>query len=185
MLAFVAYGVVLVTLIGFAVTRHSPAARESWAHLRDVATPFALPAAWLVAALATLGSLYLSEIAGLDPCQLCWFQRIAMYPLFLLLGIAALRADVYTARRYLVWFPLVGAAISVYHYQLERFPGQPTLSCGLDAPCSIPVVNIWGFASVPFMALAAFMLIATLLLLAREPEGVDDEPVQPAATVSA
>ncbi|MBV8194639.1 MAG: disulfide bond formation protein B [Candidatus Dormibacteraeota bacterium] len=136
-------------------------------------TPFTLPVAWIVAALATLGSLYLSEIAGLIPCQLCWFQRIAMYPLTLLLGIAALRGDVYTAKRYLVWIPMVGTVLAAYHYQLERFPSQPTLTCSLEAPCSVPVVDVWGFVSVPFMALAAFLLIATLLLMARDVDESD------------
>ncbi len=173
-LAMVADGLVLITIVAFALSRVSIAGRERWTAVRDGLTPFALPAAWLVAALATLGSLYLSEIAGLIPCQLCWFQRIAMYPLILLLGIATVRADVLTAKRYFVWLPLVGACISLYHYQLERFPSQPTLSCGLEAPCSVPVVDVWGFASVPFMALAAFLLIATLLLIAR------DEPMDAA-----
>ncbi|MBV8528989.1 MAG: disulfide bond formation protein B [Candidatus Dormibacteraeota bacterium] len=127
-----------------------------------------MPAAWLVAALATLGSLYLSEIAGLIPCQLCWFQRIAMYPLVALLGVATLRGDVAGAKRYATVFAMVGAVLAAYHYQLERFPSQPTLTCAAEAPCSIPVVNVWGFASVPFMALAAFLLILTVLLLARQ-----------------
>ena len=167
-LAMVALASVLVTVVAFAVTRATAQSRAAWTELRVSLTPFALPAAWVVAAIATLSSLYLSEIAGLIPCQLCWFQRIAMYPLILLLGIAALREDVYVAKRYLVWFPLVGACISTYHYQLERFPSQPTLSCGLEAPCSIPVVDVWGFASVPFMALAAFLLIVTLLFVAKD-----------------
>lgn len=168
-LALMADGIVALTLVAFAITRISPASRQSWTAVRDAVTPFALPGAWLVAALATLGSLYLSEVAGLDPCQFCWFQRIAMYPLVLLLGIAALRSDLFTAKRYFVWLPLVGIGLSAYHYQLERFPAQATLSCGLEAPCSVPVVDVWGFASVPFMALAAFLLITTLLLMAREP----------------
>ncbi|MBV8194420.1 MAG: disulfide bond formation protein B [Candidatus Dormibacteraeota bacterium] len=167
-LAVVADALVAAALVGFAVSRASSAGRDRWTAVRDAVTPFALPGAWLVAALATFGSLYLSEIAGLIPCQLCWFQRIAMYPLILVLGIATLRGELDIARRYFLWLPLVGACISIYHYQLERFPSQPTLSCGLEAPCSVPVVDVWGFVSVPFMALAAFLLIATLLLIGRE-----------------
>jgi disulfide bond formation protein DsbB len=173
-LAIVADALVLLTLIGFLLSRATPAGRERWTRVRDALTPLALPLAWLVAALATLGSLYLSEIAGLIPCQLCWFQRIAMYPLILLLGIAAIRGDLYIAKRYFVWLPIVGAGISIYHYQLERFPSQPTLSCGLGEPsCAQAVLNDFGFVSIPFMALAAFLLIATLLLVARD--AGDDE----------
>lgn len=175
-LAIVADAIVLLTLLGFLLTRATAAGREGWTRVRDALTPMALPLAWLVAALATLGSLYLSEIAGLIPCQLCWFQRIAMYPLILLLGIAAVRGDLYIAKRYFIWLPLVGACISIYHYQLERFPSQPTLSCGLGEPsCAQAVLNDFGFVSIPFMALAAFLLIATLLLMARD-VGDDQEP---------
>jgi len=178
-LAIVGDGIVALAVIGYLATRTSPGGRDAWTHLRDGATPLALPAAWLVAALATVGSLYLSQIAGLVPCQLCWFQRIAMYPLILLLAIAAFRGDVYVAKRYFIWLPIVGACISAYHYQLERFPSQPTLSCGLGEPsCSQAVVNIFGFVSVPFMALAAFLLITTLLLIARD---TDDEGEEAAA----
>ncbi|HYM49221.1 MAG TPA: disulfide oxidoreductase [Candidatus Limnocylindrales bacterium] len=174
MLALVADALVVLCLAAFVVSRTSATLREGGAQLRARVTPFALVAAWLVAALAMLGSLYLSEIAHLTPCRLCWYQRICMYPLVLLLGIAVFRSDVSTARRYLLPLAGVGALIAAYHYQLERFPHQPTLSCNLDAPCSLPVLDIWGFVSVPFMALAAFLLISTLLLLARDPADPGD-----------
>lgn len=166
-LAVVADALVALTVVAFGATRVTKQSRERWLALREALTPLVLPASWVVAALATLGSLYLSQIAGLVPCQLCWFQRIAMYPLVLLLAIAAVRGDLLIAKRYCLWLPLVGASIALYHYQLERFPAQPTLTCAAEAPCSVPVVNLWGFASVPFMALAAFLLILTFLLLGR------------------
>lgn len=170
-LALLADAIVAVAVVSFGLTRLTSRGREAWTVIRDGITPFALPAAWVVAALATLGSLYLSQIAGLEPCQLCWFQRIAMYPLILLLGIATMRGDLWIAKRYFIWMPLVGILLSAYHYQLERIPSEPTV-CGADVPCSIPVVDVWGFVSVPFMALAAFLLIATLLVVARD---VDDD----------
>jgi disulfide bond formation protein DsbB len=174
-LALVADALVVCTVAGFLVSRALPGGRDAWRRLREAVTPLALPFAWLVAALATLGSLYLSEIAGLIPCQLCWFQRIAIYPLVLLLGIAAVRGELYVAKRYFIWLPLVGAGLSTYHYQLERFPSQPALSCGLGEPsCAQAVLNIFGFVSVPFMALAAFLLIIAVLLMARD-TGDEDE----------
>lgn len=166
-LALVADALVALTVVAFGASRVTQQSRERWLAMREALTPFVLPASWVVAALATLGSLYLSQIAGLVPCQLCWFQRIAMYPLVLLLAIAAVRGELLVAKRYFLWLPLVGACIALYHYQLERFPTQPTLSCAAEAPCSVPVVNVWGFVSVPFMALAAFLLIVTLLRFGR------------------
>ena len=163
-LALCGYATVALLWIGFAV---SPAVRSS---LRRGLAPYAVAGAWIVATACTLGSLYLSEIAHLVPCRLCWYQRIAMYPLVVLLGIAAVRVDLRGARRYAIPLAVVGAVISTYHYQLERFPNQPTLSCGLEVPCSVPVVNVWGFASVPFMALSGFLLIATLLTIATPHE---------------
>ena len=122
--------------------------------------------AWIVALTATFGSLYLSEIAHFDPCKLCWYQRIAMYPLAVVLLIAALRRD-RDHWHYAVPVALIGAALSIYHYQLERFPHQTSLSCEAESPCT--VVWIWRFhyISIPMMALSGFLLIIALLLVAR------------------
>ena len=169
-LALMAYAVVALILIAavLRMVRVLPAA--VWSGMRHVTGFLAVPAAWLASLIAMGGSLYLSEIAHLSPCRLCWYQRIAMYPLTVLLGIATFRADLYTAKRYVAPLALIGAVIAAYHYQLERFPDQPALACTPDIPCSVAVLNIWGFASVPFMALAAFLLITTLVLLGRETE---------------
>ncbi len=147
-------------------------AREFRAWLAPVALPFA----WVVALVATAGSLYLSEVAKFVPCTLCWYQRIGMYPLALLLGIAVLHRDARIGR-YVIPLALVASTISIYHYQLERFPSQTHLACSNSVPCTI--VWIWKFhyISIPFMALSAFAAIVTLLLIARptapEPHAAD------------
>jgi disulfide bond formation protein DsbB len=177
-LALIADALVVLTLLALVVSRVSGGADGWWPRLRLAVAPFALPLAFVAAAIAMAGSLYLSEVVHLTPCRLCWYQRICMYPLVLLLGIAMVRRDLDTARRYLVPLAGVGALISAYHYQLERAPQQPTLSCGLGEPsCSQPVLGVFGFVSVPFLALAAFLLIVTAVMLAREPElsWADDE----------
>jgi disulfide bond formation protein DsbB len=123
------------------------------------------------------GSLYFSEVANYTPCPLCWYQRIAMYPLVVILGIAALRSDL-AVRRYVLPLVAIGSVISIYHYQLERFPSQTSVACSADVPCT--VVWIWRFhyISIPFMALSAFALIAALLLLGAAPEaGPEDETI--------
>jgi disulfide bond formation protein DsbB len=166
-LALVALALCVISLVALTARSVRPAA---WAALRTRVSALALPCAWVAAVIAVSGSLYLSDVAGLTPCRLCWYQRIAMYPLVVLLGIAALRRDTWTARRYLLPVAGLGAIISAYHYQLERFPQETSFSCSLEAPCNAAVVDVWGFVSVPFMALAAFLLIASLLALARDPD---------------
>lgn len=142
--------------------------RAWWGRFRRGFSTFSLALAWVTATVAMLGSLYLSDVMNFTPCRLCWYQRIAMYPLVLLLGIAVVRNDLYTAKRYLIPLAAVGALLSTYHYQLERFPQQPALSCGLEVLCNVAIANVWGFVSVPFMALAAFVLIVTVLAVAKD-----------------
>ncbi len=132
---------------------------------RVALTPSALWLAWIVALVCVLGSLYLSEVAHFIPCTLCWYQRIAMYPLVVLLLVAAIKRSREIARATL---PLIaiGAAISTYHYLLERFPSMAgAATCDPAAPCTI--VWIWRFhyLSIPAMALSGFALIALLVLL--------------------
>ena len=132
-----------------------------WAHGRDSA----LGLAWVVALVATLGSLYLSEIAHYPPCTLCWLQRIAMYPLVVVLGISAVRDD-----RDVRWYALplagIGAALAFYHALVQRVPSlQQSTSCSADAPCNVMWLREFGFISIPVMALGAFLLIAVLLLI--------------------
>jgi disulfide bond formation protein DsbB len=146
--------------------------------LRDGITPFALQVAWIVAVLATFGSLYLQFGEQLNPCEFCWFQRICMYPLSLLLGIAAFRGDIQVAKRYFMGLAVVGAGLAVYHYQLELVPGEPTV-CGTAVPCNVAVINVFGFISVPFLSMAAFLLITALLLMARSHgDDYDDEELE-------
>jgi disulfide bond formation protein DsbB len=162
--------VVLVTLA--AVTREAvPSLRSSLATARSDLGRASLGLAWLVATVATLGSLYYSEIAGFTPCQLCWYQRICMYPLAVILGIAALRRD-RSVRFYVLPIALVGAGIAAYHAWIQAFPPQDgTMFCTADVPCTDRFVWEFGFVSLPFMALSGFSFIVTMMLLAR-PERV-------------
>lgn len=122
-----------------------------------------LPLAFLVAVIAMTGSLYLSEVAGFTPCTLCWYQRIAMYPQVLLLGVAWYRADE-GIRSYSLPLALVGALVSTYHVVLERVPSlEDSGVCDPANPCTIRWVERFGFITIPLMALSAFVLIASLL----------------------
>jgi disulfide bond formation protein DsbB len=124
--------------------------------------------AFAIAAVATAGSLWLSGGAGFTPCTLCWYQRIAMYPLSLILGIAAWRRDI-GVRVYAIPLAAVGALVSCYHILVERFPTIETGSCDPNNPCSLKWVEHFGFVTIPTMALAGFLAIITVLALTPSP----------------
>ncbi len=136
-------------------------AGAGWADVRSNA----LWLAWLVALTATLGSLYYSEVAGFEPCRLCWYQRIAMYPLVVVLGVAAWRRDA-GVRRYGLPLAIIGGAIAAFHYAVQRFPDLDAGVCAVGSPCAAVWVERFGFVTIPYMALSGFTLIAALLLVA-------------------
>ncbi len=129
--------------------------------------PLALSLAAAVATVATLGSLYYSEIADFPPCRLCWYQRICMYPLVPILAIAAARRD-RSVRWYALPLVLTGAAISTWHILVERFPTLESGACDPLNPCSIIWVEKLGYLTIPAMALSGFVVIGLLLALPRE-----------------
>lgn len=128
---------------------------------------YGLYLAWLVAMVATGGSLYFSEVRQFVPCALCWFQRVFMYPLVILLGIASFKAD---KRVVLYSLPLsiIGALIALYHVLEQNVPGfaAPPM-CNVGVPCAAKYINWLGFISIPVLSLTAFALITILLLGVR------------------
>lgn len=129
---------------------------------------YSLYIAWTVAIAATLGSLYFSEIVGYVPCKLCWIQRIFMYPLTLILGVACYSNDK-NVFKYALPLPLIGICFSIYHYALQKIPAMSEItSCGGGIPCNASYVNWYGFITIPFLCLIAFALIITFLFLSRK-----------------
>jgi disulfide bond formation protein DsbB len=123
--------------------------------------------AFMVATLATGGSLFFSEVAQFPPCSLCWYQRFCMYPLPLAtLVVAAFGAR--RATRWLLPLPVVGAGFSIYHLLIENGLAPQTLDCLLSAPggCGLKWINEFGYMTIPTLALTAFMLVFALLLFA-------------------
>lgn len=114
---------------------------------------------WVVSFVATLGSLYFSEIREFEPCELCWFQRIFMYPIVLISLIAYIQKNAKIAITTLV-FSCIGGAISLYHYGIQKleFLTETAPSCG-RVPCTGQYINWLGFITIPFLALTAFVLI--------------------------
>ncbi|MFL2673589.1 MAG: disulfide oxidoreductase [Dehalococcoidia bacterium] len=119
---------------------------------------------WAIATLATFGSLFYSEVSGFIPCTFCWYERIAMYPLVLILGIGIIKKN-HEVWIYAFPFSLIGLLVSIYHYQLQMFPDQSSISCSTDVSCSGSWILEFGFVTMPFMALSTFLLISVLLLI--------------------
>ncbi len=152
-------GLVAITAATGLAGRIWAPAERGWATIVISVRDRALVVAWLTATLATLGSLYYSEIAGFEPCTFCWYQRIAMYPLSLILAIAAIGRD-RRVWRFVAPIAAIGAAISAYHYLIQQFPELSTgAACSSGVPCTAAYVWEFGFVSIPFMALVAFSVI--------------------------
>lgn len=121
--------------------------------------------AWLASITAMIGSLFFSERMGFIPCTLCWYQRIIMYPIVLFLGIAFYRNDreIY---KYILPLSVSGVFISSYHYALQKLPSMHEFStCTSGVPCSGQYINWFGFVTIPFLALIAFIFITIMMLM--------------------
>lgn len=143
---------------------------------RDVVRPHAVALGSAITGTATLGSLYLSEVAGYVPCELCWVQRIFMYSLAVILGVAVLRrrADVWA---YAAPLAAAGAATSTWHVIVQRLPAAQG-SCDPNNPCSAILIERFGFITIPTMAGVAFLSVLALAWASRERRAaeVNDAP---------
>ncbi len=152
-------GIAVLALRGLAATGNEGARR-----LGSSISDSSLWLAWLVAVAATVGSLYFSEVANFAPCRLCWFQRIAMYPLAVILLVAAVRKDP-AVRWYAVPLALIGVAISGWHSLIEWRPALDSGQCELQGPsCTFIWFREFGL-SLANMALIGFLTILILLLV--------------------
>ncbi|APH06154.1 disulfide oxidoreductase [Bacillus weihaiensis] len=128
-----------------------------------------LSIAWISSFIATLGSLYFSEIMKYTPCNLCWYQRIFMYPLVIILGIGLSKKDTSIAL-YTLILSSIGGCISLYHYGVQKisFLSENSVSCGI-VPCTGEYINWLGFITIPFLALIGFTIIfiTSILILKK------------------
>jgi disulfide bond formation protein DsbB len=150
------------------------------AWIRGAVWGYELWLVFLVSAIATLGSLFFSEIAGFVPCELCWYQRIAMYPLAVVTFLAALAND-YRVARYLLPLPLVGAGVSVYHLLVENGVVEQRHACLVSAPggCATKWIDEFGYVTIPGLALTGFALTFAFLLFAAFDAGGDEGAAGP------
>ncbi|MFM8303937.1 MAG: disulfide bond formation protein B [Actinomycetota bacterium] len=163
-LALLANAAVATAVVLAGATLVSGSARRLAGSVVDVVGPSAGLLAWFVAATATLGSLYYSEIADFVPCRLCWFQRICMYPLAVVLLVGVVLRD-RRMRWYAVPFVAAGVPLSLYHFLMERGVFTESRACSATVPCAVPWFTELGFVTLAYMALSGFLLIGTLLLV--------------------
>ncbi|MFA5882385.1 MAG: disulfide bond formation protein B [Acidimicrobiia bacterium] len=163
-LTLLANAVVVVAVLLALAALVSGSARRFAGSAVDAVGPSARLLAWFVATVATLGSLYYSEIAHFVPCRLCWYQRICMYPLAAILLVGLVLRD-HRARIYAAPFVVVGAPLSLYHWLVERGVFTESKSCSATVPCSVPWFEELGYVTLAFMAMSGFLLIGTLLLV--------------------
>src|SRR3990167_5407725 len=127
---------------------------------------YAIYLAFLQVWTAVLGSLYFSEIKGLTPCFLCWVQRIFMYPLIFILTVAILRRDK-NVPYYVLPLSVTGALVGLYQYLLQMTPLSRVelATCSVTAPCSAIQMMFFGFVTIPFLSMTAFIVISLLMLV--------------------
>jgi disulfide bond formation protein DsbB len=130
--------------------------------MRKLLDNFGLYFAWLIAIIAMSGSLYFSEVRAFVPCSLCWYQRIFMYPLVFILGIASFRQDK-RILPYVLTLSVLGGLIAAWHVLEENLPSVSLPMCNVGVPCTVKYVNYLGFITIPVMSLTAFTLITILL----------------------
>ncbi len=126
--------------------------------------------AWGIALLSVVGSLFFSEVMLLPPCVLCWYQRIAVYPLVLIIGTGILLRDS-RVKAYALPLCLVGLVISIYHNLLYYgFIPESITPCAEGVPCNAVQIEWLGFITIPLMGLGAFVSIALCLLFYKQKE---------------
>jgi disulfide bond formation protein DsbB len=129
-------------------------------------SPGATPAflAWLLAAVSTLGALFFSEIMGFAPCVLCWYQRIAMFPLVLVLAAGLLPFDTRVVR-YALPLALTGMAVALFHVAVVAgWIPENLQPCRQGIPCAQVQVRWLGFVTIPLLSALSFAGISGLLI---------------------
>ena len=122
--------------------------------------------AWVTSAAATLGALFIGEILGKLPCNLCWYQRIFMFPLPVILGIAAYKLD-FGVYRYALPLSVIGVLVAAFHSLLffKILPEEVKPCMATGPSCSGADMMLWNTFPLPLLSLAAFALISINLLI--------------------
>ncbi|MBK5492004.1 disulfide oxidoreductase [Bacillus sp. TH13] len=123
---------------------------------------FNIHLAWIISICGTAFSLLFSEILDLPPCDLCWYQRIFMYPLVLILGVGIYKKDS-NINSYALPLSILGLSISLYHILIQTFPSLSVSSCAIGVSCTTDSLNLFGFITIPMLSFLGFLIITILL----------------------
>ncbi|MBI5108862.1 MAG: disulfide bond formation protein B [Rhodocyclales bacterium] len=135
--------------------------------MADTAAWRALFVAWMIAATATLGALFFGEVMNLPTCMLCWYQRIFMFPLALILPLGLFPLD-RKLIRYCLALAAPGLLLALFHLLLVAGVIPENIkACTQGVPCSQTVAVWFGFVTIPLLSVTAFSAIIALLLVAR------------------
>lgn len=124
--------------------------------------------AWTVSLLATLGSLYFSNVLGYAPCVLCWYQRIFMYPLVFIIAVEILRKDK-LIHFYTLPLAVAGFLTGLYQNLLVwNIIPEKAAPCVVGVPCTTKYIDYLGFITIPFLSMAAFLFIIIAMLIYKK-----------------
>ncbi len=143
--------------------------RKKFVAVTDFFGKYGLLFAFLISLGAVASSLFYSQIAGFEPCELCWFQRIFMYPLLILTALALIKKDRKIAD-YILPLAAIGGVISLYHNYIYYYNGGLNLSCqlgGMVISCTKRYVFEFGYITIPMMALTGFTLIIIFMVFSK------------------
>lgn len=175
----IAHGIGVVALAAFIVNRTPIGMNSILEGPKEFVQQYYRETSFFIALTATTGSLYMSEVMAFEPCPLCWYQRIFMYPLVVLLlsAILMMRKDV---QNYVIPLTLIGGGISAYHYAVQMI-GSLSSGCSAGVSCSaanLPIGEVplmVEHITIPLMALTAFAAILVINLMAPKGENEQEE----------
>lgn len=159
----------LVLILLFAASKLNNIFKINWPHFEYLVRLNSIKIGFIISLTAMLGSLYFSELAGFEPCKLCWLQRIFMYPLSVIFGVAVCK-KLKDAWNYVLPLSLSGLVIAVYHYYFQ-VTGSALIPCstvGFSVSCSERFFTYYGYITIPWMSLSAFAYIFFLGLIGRK-----------------
>jgi disulfide bond formation protein DsbB len=165
-LAYGTLGIQLAILVGavfYLAERFLGFQPDYYLKVKDILSHYYRELALGLATAATVGSLMFSNILGYEPCQLCWFQRILMYPLILIIGVGLLFNDK-NMRDYALPLTMIGVPLSFYHSILQRYEQFQSAGCSITSvSCETQYTFYFDYITIPVMAFTAFLGVAILL----------------------
>lgn len=121
--------------------------------------------AWTTSLAATLGSIFMSKVLNFVPCELCWYQRIFMFPLVLVIAVGILKKDK-NLPQYVLPLSTAGLLIGAYHNLLYYGVIAENISpCRIDVPCTARQLELFGFIAIPLLSLVSFVIITFCMIL--------------------